>query len=53
MWWGLHIGLPYELVLELPLGELLDLIAVERVQRGDFRLKQEDNGDFWTLMERS
>ena len=53
MWWGLRIGLPYDLVLELPIGELADLIAVERIQRGDLKPKTaDDEGAFWALMDR-
>lgn len=53
MWWGLHIGVPYDIVLDLPFGELLDLIAIERVRHGELKLKTktDDDGDFWSLME--
>ena len=54
MWWALHIGLPYGLALELPFGELMDLIAVDLVRSGELALKSyvESDGDFWSLMDR-
>lgn len=55
MWFALRIGVPYDLALELPFGELLDLIAVDRVQRGELKLKgdqEKNDSDFWALMDR-
>ena len=34
MWYGLKIGLSYDKTLDLPFGELGDLIAVDQIQNG-------------------
>lgn len=49
MWYGLKIGLTYQETLELPYGELLDLIAVEQIKHEGVKLKPKE--DFWDLLE--
>ena len=50
MWYGLKIGLSYEAVFSIPMGELLDLIAVEQVKHEGAKLV--NDADFWALLER-
>lgn len=53
MWYGLTIGLTLDQTLDLPWGELLDLIACEQIKHEDYQLKQADEDDFWALLERT
>lgn len=53
LWYALRLGLPYVHALALPVGELLDLIAVEQIKTEGFKLKQpEAEDDFWALLDR-
>lgn len=54
MWYGLTIGLDYDRTMDLPLGELLDLIAIEQIKHEGARLKRvpEDEDDFFALLNR-
>lgn len=52
LWYALRIGLPYDTALDLPAGELLDLIAVEQIKNENYRPKAPDNEEFWSLLER-
>ena len=46
------MGLPYAQALDLPHGELLDLIAVEQVKTCGYIPKaQETDDDFWAVLE--
>ena len=38
MWFGLRIGLNYQQTHDIPFGELLDLIAIEQIKRGEANL---------------
>ena len=40
MWYGLRIGLTYQQANHIPLGELLDLIAIEQIKREGARLME-------------
>lgn len=44
-------GLRYETALDLPHGELLDLIAVDLVKREGYSPVARDGRDFWELLE--
>ena len=49
----MRLGLPYAHALSLPVGEMLDLIAVEQVKTEGFIAKNpESKDDFWELLER-
>lgn len=49
----MRLGLPYAHALSLPVGEMLDLIAVEQVKTEGFIGKNpESEDDFWALLER-
>lgn len=52
LWLGLHVGIPYGLILDLPMGELFDIVAVDCIQRGVMREKGANDEDFWSMMER-
>ena len=48
----MRAGLPYAHALDLPHGELLDLIAVQRIEeRGFSPAVSEDEDGFWEIME--
>ena len=50
-WYVYRIGIPGG--MDLPLGELLDLIAVEQIKHEGFALRDaRRDEDFWALMER-
>lgn len=53
MWWGCHIGIPYGLALDMPFGELLDLITVHHIQLDGWKPRAQDDGNFWAMMERT
>ena len=36
MWYGLRVGLTYEQALDIPYGELLDFMAIERIKAEGF-----------------
>ena len=38
MWYGLRVGLTYEQALDIPYGELLDFMAIERIKTEGFVL---------------
>ena len=38
--------------MDFPLGELLDLIAVEQIKHEGFALRERREDDFWALRER-
>lgn len=49
----MRLGLPYSHALDLPAGELMDLIAVEQIKYEGFSLRrQESEDDFWTLLDK-
>ena len=55
VWYGLKIGLTYERVMCMPIGELLDFIAIEQIENGQARYKpiltqEQEEDDFWRLM---
>ena len=48
----MRAGIPYAHALDLPHGELLDLIAVQRIEeRGFSAATSEDEDEFWEIME--
>lgn len=48
----MRAGLPYAHALDLPHGELLDLIAVQRIEeKGFMPAAQETEDDFWAVLE--
>ena len=54
IWYGLQIGLTYDRTLDLPLGELLDLISIEQIKHEGYRYKPkvDDEEAFWALLNR-
>lgn len=50
---ALRVGLSYDEIMRLPLGDVLDLINAESIRNGTHRVKQQNDGAFWALMERS
>lgn len=52
LWYSLKIGLPYEIALDLPHGELLDLIAVEQIKNENYTPKSSEEQEFWELLKR-
>ena len=36
MWYGLRVGLTYEQALDIPYGELLDFMTIERIKTEGF-----------------
>lgn len=49
----MRVGIPYAHALNLPHGELLDLIAVEQIKNEGFTPKApESEDDFWELLKR-
>lgn len=52
IWYGLHIGLSYQDTLDLPFGELLDLISVEQVKREGAKLRETEEAEFFDLLNR-
>lgn len=51
IWYALRLGLPYAHALDLPHGELLDLIAVDQVKREGFEPVTRDERDIWEILE--
>ena len=50
----MRVGLHYGEAMNLPLGDVLDLINAEGIRTGTHRARQQENdADFWALMERS
>ena len=48
----MRAGIPYAHALDLPHGELLDLIAVQRIEeRGFIPKAPETEDDFWEIMK--
>ena len=43
MWFGLKIGLSYQQTHDIPMGELLDLIAIEQIKRGEAQYYSEQD----------
>ena len=52
MWYGLKIGLSYQESHGLPLGELMDLISIEKVRHEGAKLKESEEDEFFNLLER-
>ena len=53
LWYGLHMGLTRNESLALPLGQLLDLIAVNQIKTEGAepkRTQQEEEQDFFNLL---
>lgn len=50
---ALRIGLRYDEIMRLPLGDVLDLVNAESIRTGAHREKRQDDSEFWALMERS
>ena len=48
----MRFGLSYQTALDLPHGELLDLIAVDQVKNDGFRPVARDENDIWELLKR-
>jgi len=40
LWYGMRVGLTYEQALDLPLGELLDFVAIEQIKAEGFRRRR-------------
>lgn len=40
MWYGMAVGLSYTEALDVPFGELLDYIAIEKIKREGFAPKR-------------
>lgn len=52
LWYGVKIGLSYRETNALPLGELLDLIAVEQFKCEGAKLQISEEDEFFALLER-
>lgn len=55
LWYGLKIGLTYDQTMDLPLGELLDLVAIEQIKHEGARLKHsagDGEEEFFALLNR-
>lgn len=52
LWYGLRLGLSYTEALDLPLGELLNLIAIEQYKREGAKLEENEEDDFFTQLAR-
>lgn len=50
MWYGLHLGLTYEETMDLPIGDVLELIAIDQIRSGQAKEKKQE--DFWDLLKR-
>ena len=55
IWYGLKIGIPYRYILEMPFGELGDMIAVDQIQNGlakqkHKRTSEEEQQEFFRLL---
>ena len=50
---ALRVGLRYDEIMRLPVGDVLDIINAESIRTGAHRERQQDDGEFWALMERS
>ena len=37
MWYGMAAGLTYDQALDIPVGELLDYMAIEQIKKESFR----------------
>lgn len=54
MWYGLKIGLSFSETMTMPIGYLLDLIAIEQVKNEGAALKKsedEEADEFMRLLE--
>ena len=51
MWYGLHLGLSYDESMDLPVGDLLELIAIDQIKSGAAKEKAAEE-DFWDLLKR-
>lgn len=49
-WQGMQAGLDYDHAWLLPLGEVIDYIAIWKIMRGEAKQKKREK-DFWELME--
>ena len=45
MWYALSMGLTYDRALDLPLGELLTLIAIEQIKHEGAKLAGENDDE--------
>lgn len=45
MWYGLKMGLSYEVAQEIPLSQLLDLISVHQIKEEGFRYQKPMNDE--------
>ena len=53
LWYGLRIGLSYDMAMCLPFGELADLIAMEQIRNEGAKKKKSrkaEENEFWRLM---
>lgn len=53
VWYGLKMGLSYQETLDLPYGELSDLVAIEQIKNEGAKLKAadyEEQDEFFDLL---
>lgn len=53
LWYGLRIGLSYDTAMNLPFGQLADLIAMEQIRNEGAKRKKSrraEENEFWRLM---
>jgi hypothetical protein len=48
----MRVGLSRTETLTIPHGELLDLIAIDQFKHGNAKLKEQEEDDFFKLLER-
>lgn len=55
IWYGIHIGLTLNETLDLPIGELLTLIAIDQIKSGIATEKEKyesEEDEFFALLNR-
>ena len=50
---ALRVGLRYDEIMRLQVGDVLDLVNAESIRTGAHRQRQQGDEGFWKLMERS
>jgi hypothetical protein len=43
IWYGLHLGLNYTQAHDIVVGELLDLITIDQIKKGELSLRVDDD----------
>ena len=53
MYYGMKIGLSYQEALDMPLGSLLDYIAIDKIACGGVKLKkteEQEENEFFAML---